>query len=286
MARENIYENMQVSEAAPQPKGHPPKRSVPWRYRTRFITIAVVLLLILGLATSLLAVTLLYSRGQSKLRAVEEAMQKLKVSLLPDNTSDATLPGSDSLELLGEVQAGVRMLREQLGNASAANRELQVRLDTVTAPPAAVQDCCRDMWGKLSAGWRFHDGSLYSFSQEEKSWADAEQFCVSQGSHLTSIFSQGEQDFLSKGADRKPHWIGLTDQGTEGRWRWVDGTEYSAEASRRFWEPEQPDNWDQGIGGREDCVEIRFNKQYLWNDANCTLPTRWICKQVQRQAGL
>ncbi|XP_074848183.1 C-type lectin domain family 4 member K-like [Carettochelys insculpta] len=231
MARENIYENMQVSEAAPQPKGNPPKAAVPRWQRKENLTRAALLLLLLALTASLLAVTLLYCRGRSKLQAVEEAVLELKVSLQPDNASDASAMGSDSLELLGEVQAGVRMLREQLGNASAANRALQVCLDTVTAPPAAVQDCCRDVWGKLSAGWRFHGGNLYYFSQEGKSWDEAEQFCVSQGSHLTSISSQGEQEFLSNGSKREDCWIGLTDQGTEGRWRWVDGTEYSAEAS-------------------------------------------------------
>lgn len=46
---------------------------------------------------------------------------------------------------------------------------------------------------KLFRGWRFHGGNLYFFSQEKKPWDEAERFCVSQDSHLTSVSSQVEQ---------------------------------------------------------------------------------------------
>ncbi|XP_039374318.1 C-type lectin domain family 4 member F-like isoform X4 [Mauremys reevesii] len=239
MARDNIYENMPMTEAAPQPKGNRSKTSVPWRHRVQGIVTPVLLLLSLALATSLLAVTLLYLRAQSKLQAVEETVQKLQVSLQPDNASDASAKGSDS-----------------------------------------------DVLTKLSRGWTFYGGNLYYFSQERKSWDKAERFCVSQDSHLTSVSSQAEQEFLSNETKGQDHWIGLTDLGTEGSWRWVDGTEYRADASRGFWEENQPDNWHQGTGGREDCVEIRPRKLNRWNDANCTVPSRWICKQAHGQAGL
>ncbi|XP_075787235.1 C-type lectin domain family 4 member K-like isoform X2 [Pelodiscus sinensis] len=285
MSTDNVYENMQVSEAAPPLKGNAPTRSAPWWQRTRGITPAV-LLLVLALATSLLAVTLLYSQGRSRLQEVEEAARNLRVSLQPTNTSATPARESDTLQLLGEVQAGVQMLRAELGNVSAENRELQTRLDTVAGARGAGSDSCRVLWTKLSAGWRCHGGNLYYFSQEEKSWLEAQQFCVSQGSYLTSVLSPEEQKFLSNETDGQSYWIGLTDQGTEGRWRWVDGSEYRADASSGFWEHPQPDNWHQGIGGREDCVEIRTEMQTSWNDANCSLPARWICKQALGQAGL
>ncbi|XP_039397346.1 C-type lectin domain family 4 member F-like [Mauremys reevesii] len=286
MSRDNIYDHMELAEAAPQPKGNSLKTSVPWRHRAQGIVIPVLLLLGLALATSLLAVTLLYLRAQSKLQAVEEAVQKLQVSLQPDDTSDASAKGSDTLQLLDEAQAGVRMLKAQLGNVSAAYREIQIQLENVSAARAPVQDCCSDVLTKLSRGWRFYGGNFYYFSHERKSWDEAERFCVSQDSHLTSVSSQAEQEFLSNEAKGQDHWIGLTDLGTEGSWRWADGTEYRADASRGFWAENQPDNWDQGIGGREDCVHIHPINRNFWNDANCTEPSRWICKQAHGQAGL
>ncbi|XP_065453460.1 C-type lectin domain family 4 member F-like [Chrysemys picta bellii] len=284
MARDNIYENMPMTEAAPQPKGNPPKTSVPWRPRAGGIVTAVLLLLSLALATSLLAVTLLYLRAQSKLQAIEEAVQKLQVSLQPDNPSDASAKGSDSLQLLDEAQAGVRMLKAQLGNVSAMCGEIQIRLDG--AARAAVQGRCCDVLTVFPGSWRFYGGNLYYFSKRKQSWDEAEKFCVSWNLHLTSVSSQAEQEFLSNETKGEDHWIGLTDLGTEGRWRWVDGTEYRADTSSGFWEENQPDNWHQGTGGREDCVQIRPRKLNTWNDANCTQLSRWICKQAHGPAGL
>ncbi|XP_044874230.1 C-type lectin domain family 4 member K-like [Mauremys mutica] len=207
MADEDIYANMPMTKAAPQPKGNPPKTSVPWWHRARGIVTAVLLLLGLALATSLLAVTLLYLRAQSKLQAVEEAVQKLQVSLQPDDASDASAKGSDSLQLLDEAQAGDRLLKTQLGNVSAAYGEIQIRLDNISAAygeiqiwldnisaaRAAVQGRCSDMLKMLPRGWRFYGGNLYYFSKGKKSWDEAEQFCVSWNLHLTSVSSQEEQ---------------------------------------------------------------------------------------------
>lgn len=42
-------------------------------------------------------------------------------------------------------------------------------------------------------GWKFYRGNLYYFSEDKKSWHQAEQFCVSQGTHLASVTSGEEQ---------------------------------------------------------------------------------------------
>ncbi|XP_030421290.1 C-type lectin domain family 4 member F-like isoform X3 [Gopherus evgoodei] len=257
MSRENICDNMELAEAAPWPKD---------------------------------------LRAQSKLQAVEEAVQKLQVSLPPDNASDVSAKGSDSksqdeglrhqdLQLLDEAQAGVQMLKDLLGNVSADPVQIKIRLDISAARPA-VKDCCSDVLTKLSRGWRFYGGNLYYFSQGRKSWEEAERYCVSQDSHLTSVSSQAEQEFLTKETKGQNYWIGLIDRETEGSWRWADGTDYRADASRGFWEENQPDNWHQETEGSEDCVETRSMELKSWNDSNCSLPSRWICKQAHRQAGL
>nr|XP_042701943.1 C-type lectin domain family 4 member F-like [Chrysemys picta bellii] len=156
------------------------------------------------------------------------------------------------------------MLKAQLGNVSAAR--------------GAVQDGCSEVLTKLPRGWRFYGGNFYYFSQEKKSWDEAERLCVSQDSHLTSVSSQAEQEFLSNETQGKGRWIGLTNRGTEGSWRWVDGTEYRADASRGFWAPNVPNNYD--------CVHTEPSKRNLWNDNKCTRHFRWICKQAHGPAGL
>ncbi|XP_065453466.1 C-type lectin domain family 4 member K-like isoform X2 [Chrysemys picta bellii] len=226
----------------------------------------------------------MYFQGQKTLRDVEEAVHKIRASLQPNTTLD-TSKELDSLQLLDEAQAGVRMLKAQLGNVSAAYGEIQIRLDNVSAAYREIQirlGNVSDLLTKVSRGWRFFGGNLYYFSQERKSWDEAERFCVSQDSHLTSVSSQAEQEFLSNETKGEGHWIGLTDRETEGSWRWVDGTEYRADASRGFWMQNEPNN----ANGEEDCVHTEPEKRNLWNDNNCIRPFRWICKQAHGQAGL
>ncbi|XP_059579425.1 C-type lectin domain family 4 member F-like [Alligator mississippiensis] len=104
---------------------------------------------------------------------------------------------------------------------------LQVLWEEVITPCAVMKNQFRNVVTKLSQGWRHHGGNLYYFSKEKRSWEEAEQFCVSQNSHLSSVLSREEQEYLAtqvKGAD---HWIGLSDREAEGFWRWVDGSKYT-----------------------------------------------------------
>ncbi|KAM9142967.1 uncharacterized protein ACDP82_007070 isoform 2-T2 [Pangshura tecta] len=66
-------------------------------------------------------------QGQKRLRDVEEAVHQIRASLQPNTTLD-TSKELDTLQLLDETQAGVRKLKAQLGNVSAANGEIQMFL--------------------------------------------------------------------------------------------------------------------------------------------------------------
>nr|KAF6446282.1 C-type lectin domain family 4 member F [Rousettus aegyptiacus] len=124
-------------------------------------------------------------------------------------------------------------------------------------------------------GWMVYRKNLYYFSDIKESWHMAEQFCVSHGAHLASVTSAEEQAYLVMFTSTSYHWIGLTDSGTEGTWRWVDGTPFDFAQSRGFWNRNQPDNWRHKDGQSEDCVHI----QQKWNDMNCNSPYQWVCKK-------
>ncbi|XP_006039178.2 C-type lectin domain family 4 member F-like [Alligator sinensis] len=165
--------------------------------------------------------------------------------------------GDNGQQLVGEIQP-LRGLWEE-----------------IVSPCAVLQEQYRYLLTRVSQGWRHHGGNLYYFSKEKRSWEEAERFCVSQDSHLSSVLSWEEQEYLAtqvKGADQR--WIGLSDREAEGSWRWADGSKYTA----GFWTESQPDNWDQGVGGTEDCVHLDQPRYETWNDANCTEQHRWICK--------
>ena len=65
-------------------------------------------------------------------------------------------------------------------------------------------------------------------------------------------------------------WIGYTDEGTEGQWRWT-GTGTSA--SYTNWTTGEPKN----IIGNEDCAAIYAHGQ--WNALPCSTNAVFVCEK-------
>ncbi|XP_064367782.1 C-type lectin domain family 4 member F-like isoform X2 [Dromaius novaehollandiae] len=216
---------------------------------------------------------------------------------LKQHVSPAAAPGSAAAPgrralgaalALGTVLALGASLAAVGALYARAERELRAARAAAAAGASALPSCAPDAahgrWlQQLSLGWRYHDGKIYYFSTDRKSWQDAEDFCVSKRSHLASITSAEEQEYLAGQVGSRGHWIGLTDAGTEGTWRWVGGTEYSQNMS--FWAPGQPDNWQEASGGREDCAHLQPEDSNLWNDGSCAQSLHWICEAALEEAG-
>ena len=91
------------------------------------------------------------------------------------------------------------------------------------------------------------------------------------------INSREEHDFLLMNYNQGHYnwaWIGLSDQASEGTWKWVDGTRLQGE---RFWLTGEPNDH----GGNEDCVHLQIlgERKRSWNDAPCTNKFNWICEK-------
>ncbi|XP_059577248.1 C-type lectin domain family 4 member F-like [Alligator mississippiensis] len=189
-------------------------------------------------------------------RRVAEAVQGIRDFWKQKSTVKVSVLEQTGQQLVGEIQP-LRGLWEE-----------------IVSPCAVLQEQYRYLLTRVTQGWRHHGGNLYYFSKEKSSWEEAEQFCVSQNSHLSSVLSREEQEYLATELRGAYHWIGLSDREAEGSWRWVDGSKYT----EGFWSESQPDNWDQGVGGTEDCVHLSKPRYETWNDANCALQHHWICK--------
>ncbi|XP_074051634.1 C-type lectin domain family 4 member K-like [Macrotis lagotis] len=110
-------------------------------------------------------------------------------------------------------------------------------------------------------------------AKNNESWEDAESFCTSLGSHLTSVTSVQEQEFIYKKTDGSNYWIGLNTLKSSS-WSWIDGTPFNKAKSDDFWSPGEPNN----KGNNENCVHFAKNKLQSWNDNDCSLPFLFICK--------
>ncbi|XP_066910705.1 macrophage mannose receptor 1-like isoform X2 [Clytia hemisphaerica] len=117
--------------------------------------------------------------------------------------------------------------------------------------------------------------SIYHFSSAKKTFAEAEDYCQSIGGHLASIHSKEENDFVLKEAQNRGlvhPYIGGTDAGSEGKWRWNDGTTMAY----KKWLPNQPDN----AGGKEHCMHL-WKSNTGWNDIFCGNKYNFVCKMSQ-----
>jgi hypothetical protein len=100
-----------------------------------------------------------------------------------------------------------------------------------------------------------YNGHSYYRSTGTANWTTARSNCIAMGGHLVTVTSSGENSFLF---NLWPSgWIGLTDEVTEGTWKWVTGETFSY----TNWNSGEPNN-----SGNEDYIQ--FVGSGKWNDLN------------------
>ena len=106
-----------------------------------------------------------------------------------------------------------------------------------------------------------YNGHSYYRSTGSATWTTAKSNCAAMGGYLVTVTSSGENSFLFN--IWPSGWIGLTDEVTEGTWKWVTGETYSY----TNWNSGEPNN-----AGNEDYVQFVSNGK--WNDLpnNVSLP--------------
>ncbi|KAF6118035.1 C-type lectin domain family 4 member E [Phyllostomus discolor] len=132
----------------------------------------------------------------------------------------------------------------------------------------SVKNCCPSRWVHFQS-------SCYFFSTNTMTWSSSVKNCSNMGGHLVVINTQEEQEFLFHEKPKKREfYIGLTDQVTDGQWKWIDGTPFMKSLS--FWDVGEPNN----LVTVEDCVTIRdsSNPRQNWNDVPCFFNLFRICE--------
>jgi len=100
-----------------------------------------------------------------------------------------------------------------------------------------------------------YNGHSYYRSTGSAVWTTARQNCIDMGGHLVTVTTSAENSFIY---NLWPSgWIGLTDEVTEGTWKWVTGETYSYSS----WNSGEPNN-----SGNEDYIQ--FVGAGKWNDLN------------------
>ena len=102
---------------------------------------------------------------------------------------------------------------------------------------------------------------------------EAENKCVSEGGHVSSIHSNEENAFVAELGGTNL-WVGTKWTGSE--WKWEDGSSWGYTV---WWwgEPNDPNY--------EPCIALWEDRESKWNDVWCTLTYSFVCKKDGRGRG-
>nr|QNH72434.1 toxin candidate TRINITY_DN14951_c0_g1_i1.p1 [Pachycerianthus borealis] len=137
---------------------------------------------------------------------------------------------------------------------------IQMSLAVYTIP--TIEEC--------ETGWSIFEGNCYKKETECTTFADAEQSCVDQGGHLTSIHSVEENDFVTTLVSDTA-WIGFNDLDVEGTFVWTDGTN----ADYTNWINAEPNN----VLNAQHCVVLVSSLEGEWGDLVCLQCHAYVCKK-------
>jgi len=134
------------------------------------------------------------------------------------------------------------------------------------------------------------NGHLYEYISQTTTWTQARDAALlltryGANGYLTTITSQNENDFVAARL-ANAGWMGASDAGTEGTWKWVTGPENNTTfwqgvsngstvgGNYANWGTGEPNDFNNGVPG-EDCGQFLSGGSGRWNDLPCsgtTLP--------------
>jgi len=124
-----------------------------------------------------------------------------------------------------------------------------------------------------------YNGHHYVVVNQNMTWPEAKSYAESIGGYLATIGDEGENKFVADlagtGGITGSHWIGLSDDATEGTFSWVTG------------EPVAYTSWYSGepndLNGAEEYAEMGWHSTYTWNDAGISQTRPFIVESGESQ---
>ncbi|XP_078656910.1 perlucin-like [Branchiostoma floridae x Branchiostoma belcheri] len=127
---------------------------------------------------------------------------------------------------------------------------------------------------ECQAGYVGAPGACVKFSTDRKSYQDARTTCQGQSARLVAVKTAELDGFIAntiRSSYQDNTWIGLDDlNGPTHHFVWSDGSILTY----NNWYTNQPD-----FGGFEQCVEIRPDYGYHWNNHECHFHKHFVCEK-------
>ena len=110
-----------------------------------------------------------------------------------------------------------------------------------------------------------YGGNTYVLFDKSTTWQSAKAYCESLGGHLATVTSEDEWSAISALCKNngiiKSYYIGATDEGTNGTWRWITDEAWNADLAK--WSSGNPDNWH---GIQEHALIWHVDDTPDWDD--------------------
>lgn len=126
-------------------------------------------------------------------------------------------------------------------------------------------------------GWSLHRDHCYYFSEDFKSWQNAQADCEARhGSDLATVHDDKINAYLlndvtaGRGGRGQQRWIGLHSLVEHSHFEWADGSD----VSYTNWDTYEPNYIHNG----EHCVEL-LPYSGLWNDNFCNVAHQYVCQK-------
>ncbi|XP_043981350.1 galactose-specific lectin nattectin-like [Gambusia affinis] len=123
-------------------------------------------------------------------------------------------------------------------------------------------------------GWTWFQRRCFVFVNDQKSWAAAENDCLSKNGNLASFQSSDEYSFIKNlvyqtTGNYTRSWIGAHSTLIDSTWLWSDGSRFV------FY------HWTRNIASEgKKCMDINVEGQSLLLGNKCTTKLPYICARV------
>ncbi|XP_052067135.1 macrophage mannose receptor 1-like [Mytilus californianus] len=131
---------------------------------------------------------------------------------------------------------------------------------------------------KCPNDWKTFDAWCYKEFSQRRTWFKARDYCRSIGTDLVSVHNKRETNFLITNFTQTSQWIGLSNFQNNGKYVWSDRTILNY----TDWGESEPNNFNNN----ENCAQLLKPDSQKWNDNNCFMSLRFICKmQINPRCG-
>lgn len=159
-----------------------------------------------------------------------------------------------------DKNTGVLLQARQKAAAQIMRAYFVAYLDVVADSYFEVSDAVAP-----SIEWKTNPANGHQYAAVDcGTWTQCEAKAVELGGHLVSVNNAVEDEWLKNNFPMTSHyWIGATNDGIQGQWRWTSGEAFSYT------------NWGanlNNLGGNENCAQYYSVTAGVWNDVQCNAP--------------